>query len=82
MLPRLAVFFKVTCPGAYARVAVHGVVPGKEALAMHTRILDAAEACGEVGAVLHGFEVRFRVRVVVRDVRPTMVVTIASPVAL
>ena len=52
-----------------ARVAVHGVVPGEERLAVRPCILDAAKARREVRPVLHRFELRRRVRVVVADVR-------------
>jgi len=48
------------------------VVPGKELLAKGTCVLDGAEPFRELGAVLEGFELAFRVRVVVRDVGPTM----------
>ena len=41
---------------ANTRVAVHGVVPSKERLAMRARILDAAKARGEIRPVLHGLE--------------------------
>ena len=35
-----------------------GVVPGEEGLAVRAGVLDAAEALGELGAVLHGLELR------------------------
>ena len=55
-----------------AGVTVGGVVPGEECLAVGSRILDAAEARREVGAVLHGLELRFGEWVVVRDVGPAV----------
>lgn len=43
------------------------VVPGEEVLAETARILDRAKSIRIVRPVLHGFEVRFRERVVVAD---------------
>ena len=54
---------------ADAGMTVLGVAPSEESLAMGARILDAAEALGEARLVLHGFELRLRVRVVVADTR-------------
>jgi hypothetical protein len=54
---------------ADAAVAVFMVVPVEEALAVSARIFDRAEACGEVGSVLEGLELRLGVGVVIRDVR-------------
>jgi hypothetical protein len=48
------------------------VVPGEELLAKGTRVLDGAEALGELGHVLEGLELALRVRIVVRDVGPAM----------
>ena len=45
------------------------VVPGKEVLAESAGILDGAEAVRVVRPVLHRFEVRFRERVVVANMR-------------
>ena len=45
------------------------VVPGEELLAVSASVLDRAEAIGEVGSVLQGFELRLRVRIVIRHVR-------------
>ena len=52
-----------------AAVAANGVVPLEELSAMSAGVLDRAEARREVGSVLQGFELRFRERIVVRDVR-------------
>ena len=49
-------------------MAVLGVVPSKECLAMASRIFDAAKALREVGAVFHGLELRLRIGVVIRGV--------------
>src|SRR6202140_4758650 len=54
---------------ANSAVAVFVVVPVEELLAESASILDRAEAVGEVGSVLQGFELRFGVRIVIRDVR-------------
>jgi hypothetical protein len=54
---------------ADARVLMLVVVPGEEGWTVGGRRLEAAEARGEVGPVLHGLELRLRVRVVVGDVR-------------
>ena len=43
-------------------VVMFGVVPGEEVLAMLARVLDRTEALGEVRPVLHGLELRLRVR--------------------
>ena len=51
-------------------VVVLGVVPGEEVAAEAARVLERAEAVGEVGPVLQRLELRLGVRVVVRDVRP------------
>ena len=48
------------------------VVPGKERQAKGTCVLDGAEALRKLGPVLEGFELAFRVRIVVRDVRSAM----------
>ena len=63
-----AVVDAVRCHVGDATGAVLVVVPGEEGLAVGTRVFDAAEARGELGSVLQGFELRLRVRVVVRDV--------------
>ena len=49
------------------------VVPGEEGLAVGPRVFDAAEARREVRPVLHGFELRLGIRVIVGDVGPAMV---------
>ena len=50
-------------------VAMIMVVPVEELLAVSASVFDRAEAIGEVGSVLQGFELRLGVRIVVRDVR-------------
>src|SRR5271165_1204827 len=50
-------------------VAVIVVVPVEELLAVSPSVLDRAEAIGEVGSVLQGFELRLGVRIVIRHVR-------------
>ena len=60
------------CHEADARVAVGGVVPLEEVLAVGARILDAAEPLGEVGTVLERFELGLGVRIVIRDMRPAV----------
>ena len=57
---------------ADAGVAVCAVVPLEEVLAVGARILDAAEAFGELGTVFERFELGFGVRIVVGDVRPAV----------
>jgi hypothetical protein len=44
------------------------VVPTKEMLAVSASIFDRSEAIREVGSVLESFELRLRVRIIVRDV--------------
>ena len=46
-----------------------GVVPTEELLAMRTCIFDRTEARREVRSVLQGFELRFGIWIVIRDVR-------------
>jgi len=41
------------------------VIPGEELLAKGTRVLDGAEALGELGPVLEGLELALRVRIVI-----------------
>jgi len=57
---------------AEAGVMVFGVVPGTEDAAVGSGILDRTEARRECRAVLQGFELRLRERVVVGDVRTGM----------
>src|ERR1017187_8002344 len=45
---------------------------GEELLAVSASVLDRAEAIGEVGSVLQGFELRLGVRIVIRHVRAAM----------
>ena len=49
-------------------MAVLGVVPSKECLAMAPGVFDAAKALREVAAVFHGLELRLRIGVVIRGV--------------
>ena len=49
-----------------------GVVPTKKYLAMRPRVFDRPEACRKVGSVLQGLELRLRIRIVIRDVRPAV----------
>jgi hypothetical protein len=53
-----------------AGMAMLVVVPGKETRAVREGMIDATEALGEIGSVLDGLEVRFRERIVVRDMWP------------
>ena len=46
-------------------VAMLVVVPGEEGLAESAAVLNAAEAIRELGAVFHGAELAFRIRIVV-----------------
>ena len=48
------------------------VIPGEGVLAETARVLDGTETVRVVRPVLHGFEVRFRKRVVIGDVRPAV----------
>jgi hypothetical protein len=48
------------------------VVPREKVLAVCARILDGTEAVGELGHVFEGFELAFRVRIVVRYMWPAM----------
>ena len=60
---------------AEGTVMVLGVVPGKEDVAMGSRVLDRTEPVRKFWAVLEGLELGFRERVVVRHVRPGVLVT-------
>ena len=51
-------------------VAMLVAVPLEERLAERTRLLNAGEPVWERGAVLQCFELRLRIRIVIRDVRP------------
>lgn len=50
-------------------MVVLAVVPADEFGYQSARLLDACEALRKLGAVLEGFELRFRVGIVVGDVR-------------
>jgi hypothetical protein len=56
------------CQQSKARMMVLGVVPGEEDVAMRPCVLDRAETLREIRSVLERLELRFRERVVVRDV--------------
>ena len=53
-------------------VVVLLVVPGEKSLAVCACVLDGAVALRKIRHVLESFELALRVRVVVRDMRPTM----------
>src|SRR5450432_4490365 len=55
-----------------AGMAVLVVVPGKEGLAKCATGLDRSKAVRELGPVLHGAELAFRIWVVVRNMRTAM----------
>ena len=57
---------------AYARVTVLFVVPLKKSLAESTTVLDAPKAVRELRPLLEGAELTLGIRIVVRNVRPTM----------
>lgn len=48
------------------------VVPGNEFRHQSARLLDRLEAIRKLGAVLEGFELRLRIRIVVRNMRTTV----------
>ena len=48
------------------------VVPAKKSLTESTTVLNAPEAVRELRPILQGAELAFRIRIVVRDVRPAM----------
>jgi len=57
---------------AYAGVTVLLVVPPKKTLTESTTVLDAPQAARELWPIFHGSELALGVRIVVRNVRPTM----------
>jgi hypothetical protein len=57
---------------ADARMAVLVVVPLEKVLAEGAAVLDAAEMIRELGTILHGAELAFRVRSVVGNIGPAM----------
>src|SRR5271169_7151245 len=57
---------------AQAGVAMFLVVPAKKSLTESSAILNAPETVRELRPILQGAELAFRVRIIVRDVRPTM----------
>ena len=69
---RMAAMHGRRCHEADSGVAMLVVVPSEEGLAEPARVLNGFEACREVGLVLQRFELRFRVRIVVADVRPAV----------
>src|SRR5438445_8440354 len=57
---------------AYAGVTVLLVIPSEKTLTESTTVLDAPKAVRELRPIFHGSELTLGVRIVVRDVRPTM----------
>ena len=57
---------------ADAAVPVDSVVPTEEELAVCTSVFDRTEARREVRPIFQGFELRFGVRIVIRDMRPAV----------
>src|ERR1700746_1811300 len=57
---------------AQAGMAMLLVVPAKKSLTESSAILNAPETVRELRPILQGAELAFRVRIVVRNVRPTM----------
>ena len=57
-----------------------GVVPGEEIREVRARIFEGAKTLRKVRPILEGFEMRFRIRIVVRDVRPERVDLISTTV--
>jgi len=51
-------------------MVMFGVVPGKEMLTKGPGVFDAAKPFREFRPVLHCFEMRFRVGIIIADVRP------------
>ena len=49
------------------RMVVPGIVPGEECLTKGPGILNGTEPFGEVGSVLHGLELSFRIGIVIAD---------------
>ncbi len=56
-----------------APMAVLGVVPREERSTVPRGVVDPGEAAREAGVVLQGLELRLRERIVVRDLRPSLV---------
>ena len=54
------------------RMVMFGVVPGEEGLRKCPRMFDRSEPLGELRSILHGLELRFRIRIVVADRRSRM----------
>jgi hypothetical protein len=69
---RLAIVHHRRRKQAQAGVAMFLVVPTKQSLTDSSAILNAPETVREFRPILQGAELAFRVRIVVRDVRPTM----------
>ena len=72
MLRRQAVVHHGGRHHADAGVAMLVVVPGEKRLAEGAAVLDAAEAIRKLGAVLHGAELAFRIRIVVGSIGPAV----------
>ena len=71
-LSSLTIMDGCRCQQGQPGMMVLVVVPGEEVLAEAAGILNGTEAVRVTGPVLHGFEVRFRERVVVRNMRPAV----------
>ena len=69
---RLAIVNRRWRQQAYAGVTVLFVVPPKKTLTESTTVLDAPKAIRELRPIFHGSELALGVRIVVREVRPTM----------
>src|SRR6202008_288606 len=69
---RLAIVHHRRRKQAQAGVAMFLVVPTKKSLTETMAILNAPETVRELRPILQGAELAFRVRIVVRNVRPTM----------
>src|SRR5450759_4845577 len=65
----LTVMDGMGCHVADAAVAVNAVVPLEELSAMRAGVFNRTEAFREGGSIFERFELRFRVWIVIRDVR-------------
>jgi hypothetical protein len=69
---RLTIVNHRWCQQAYPGVTVLLVVPPKKNLTKSTTVLDAPKAVRELRPILEGAELTLGIRIVVRNVRPTM----------
>ena len=69
---RLAIVNRGWRQQAYARMTVLVVVPPKKTLTKSTTVLDAPKAVRELRPIFQGAELTLGIRIVVRNVRPTM----------